>query len=87
MSHEAGNPTIAYLNCPMDYECPRVWDDLTPTSDEKIRHCGACDKDVTLCTEADEVLELAKQGACIAFYVMRDPIRPRMVIGFPHMPY
>lgn len=83
MSDVAGVSGVAYLNCPMEYECPKVWDDLTSTPDEKIRHCGACDKDVTFCADEGEVLELAKQGACIAFYTKREKLSPRMVLGFP----
>jgi len=31
------------------------WDDLAPTSDPAVRHCGSCSKPVYLCQPEDEL--------------------------------
>ncbi|GAB3191250.1 hypothetical protein GCM10027292_29150 [Hydrogenophaga aquatica] len=57
-----------FLNCTMEYECSADWNELTATTDDKIRHCTTCDKDVHFCTDQNQLDGHAKQGHCVAFY-------------------
>jgi hypothetical protein len=47
------------------YECPRTWDSLTPTGDERARQCSTCERIVYLCRSRDEAEERAHRGECI----------------------
>jgi hypothetical protein len=58
---------IPILNCTVEFECPKTWADLARTEQPNVRHCGTCEKDVTHCTTQEQLDELAKQGACVAF--------------------
>lgn len=48
------------------YECPRDWAGMTPTDDEKVRHCGACRKNVHFCETIAEAQYHAWAGECVA---------------------
>jgi uncharacterized protein (TIGR02996 family) len=46
--------------------CDKRWDELTPTGDQKVRHCAACNKDVHYCDTIDAARDHAHRGECIA---------------------
>jgi uncharacterized protein (TIGR02996 family) len=48
------------------YRCPQRWDTLTPTDNEAVRHCPACQRNVHYCRSATEALDLADAGECVA---------------------
>jgi len=47
------------------YECPRTWEELTPTANASARHCGTCERLVHLCTSREDAEERARRGECI----------------------
>ncbi|MDT7523467.1 hypothetical protein RAE21_13810 [Rhodoferax sp. TBRC 17198] len=61
-------PPHQFLNCEMEFECPRNWFELTETDKAGIKHCSTCDKPVHLCITQDELDAFARQGECIAFF-------------------
>ena len=58
------------------FKCPRQWKELTLTSDDKIRHCGVCEKSVYYCESPAELEECAREGRCAAV-----DIGPSMELG------
>lgn len=73
-------------NCPLPVfrqECPRQWDQLTPTEDPSVRHCGQCKQNVYLCSTDDETLSHAHAGHCIARVIPDEAELPVMYLGQP----
>lgn len=64
----SSTPPHQFLNCEMEYECPKNWFELTETDKAGIKHCSTCDKHVHLCITQDELDSFAHQGVCIAFF-------------------
>ncbi len=56
--------TIA--NCSFKFQCDQVWESMTPTSNDGIKHCSQCNKDVFQCTSLEEVVNHARLGHCVA---------------------
>lgn len=55
------------LGVEFEYECPKRWEELTPTGDGYgVRFCGACEKTVHYCKDADDVRVNANLGNCVA---------------------
>ncbi len=46
--------------------CPQLWEELTPTDESSVRHCGQCDQRVYFCTTDAETIAHAGAGHCIA---------------------
>jgi hypothetical protein len=68
-------------NCPIQFrvECPKLWEKLHTTSDESIRFCETCQKNVHLCLSMEEVHHHATLGNCIA--VSQSDVSPPMRMG------
>ena len=50
----------------LEFQCPKDWGSLTPTSDAGVRHCSACDMPVHYCADVPEARLHAKSGDCVA---------------------
>jgi hypothetical protein len=61
-------PPHQFLNCEMEFECPKNWFALTETAKSGVKHCSACDKLVHLCITQDDLDAFAQTGECIAFF-------------------
>jgi hypothetical protein len=61
--------------------CPRTWDDLTPTSEPSVRHCGECGKDVYFCATDAETIDHARAGHCIAREEPHRSELSRLIVG------
>jgi len=48
------------------YECPKDWAAMTPTDDEKVRHCEACKRNVHFSETIAEARHHAWAGECVA---------------------
>ena len=57
-----------FLNCELEFECPKNWFDLAPTYDTKVKYCDSCNKDVHLCVTQEELDSHVTQRHCIAFF-------------------
>jgi len=56
---------IEHCDAKFDFPCPRKWEALTPTKDEKVRSCDACQKDVYYSQNLTEAYVHASQGRCV----------------------
>ena len=57
-----------FLNCEMEFECPKNWFELAGTNEAGVKHCSTCNKNVYLCITQDELDQFALKGECIAFF-------------------
>lgn len=48
------------------FECPKRWEELTPTEENGVRFCGACQKTVHYCRDRDDLRLNANLGNCVA---------------------
>lgn len=63
------NPGIhEFINCEFEYECPKNWFDLKETGKAGIKHCNACNQDVHLCVNQEELTYAITQKFCIAYF-------------------
>lgn len=55
-------------NCEVrfQFQCPKQWDALQPTSEPGVRACSQCQKSVYFCQSTEEVARHAQLGHCIA---------------------
>lgn len=74
--------------CPlrMKFTCPRTWQELRPTTDEGVRHCAQCDRDVYFCRTDEETLRHAREGHCIARDAPHPGELPMLELGEPESP-
>lgn len=73
-----------FLNCEMAYDCPEVWRDLHQTDNPTVRLCPKCNRNVTFCTNQEQLDDLATRGACVAFYEQRTRTKnPHARLGLP----
>ncbi|MCC6995685.1 MAG: hypothetical protein IT370_13835 [Deltaproteobacteria bacterium] len=75
------------------YDCPRLWQELLPTGDARVRDCAECQQQVHLCSTLDEAAAHARAGHCISVPSQLAGVvhrtyeeRTRMVTGRPHLP-
>lgn len=54
------------IRCEFKFRCPLRWDDLEKLSNEKVRFCNVCQKDVHFADNQSEFNDLAGQGICVA---------------------
>ena len=59
-----------------EYACPLYWGGLQPTDDPAVRHCDQCNENVYFTDTADEFIERASRGQCVA--VLSDAEAPRV---------
>jgi hypothetical protein len=89
---EMGERPVAGQVLGMELVCPQRWDQLAPTRDGGVRHCNACNRDVSYCTTIEQARRVATAGGCVAIDVrnvndrrpgdLRQPERP-MLLGAP----
>jgi hypothetical protein len=65
------NSETPIANCavPFRFECPKLWENLDPTTDPDIRFCQSCRKDIYLCHTMEQVARHTQAGDCIAVRV------------------
>jgi hypothetical protein len=56
------NSNEVIVLCQMDSGCQKTWDMLTATAIANVRHCDACQEDVTLCFGIEHVTQFANAG-------------------------
>ena len=50
----------------LSFECPQKWKDLQETSDQNIKCCDICNKNVYLCKTPEDFIEYGNKGYCVA---------------------
>ncbi len=53
--------------CEMEVNCPKQWDELTPTNNPLVRGCAYCGKPVHFIYDQTEFDTAAQKGHCVAF--------------------
>ena len=53
------------------FECSEIWESLTETEAENVRHCRRCDKNVHLVQNYNEFMSNAEKGNCVYSIVGR----------------
>jgi hypothetical protein len=53
-------------NCPIDFYCSKIWDELVDTEKAGIKFCHDFKKEVTFCSTMKEFEESSKPGLCVA---------------------
>jgi uncharacterized protein (TIGR02996 family) len=48
------------------FRCPKTWNALAPTADDRVRHCATCEREVHYCTSIHEARAHGEQQHCIA---------------------
>ncbi|WVN41195.1 hypothetical protein AOB54_06785 [beta proteobacterium MWH-UniP1] len=72
-------------NCEFKFKCPKIWDSLTPTADERIRLCGECDRRVIFCRTATELKQAIIDDECVAVRISTQR-GPEVLLGEPQLP-
>jgi hypothetical protein len=72
-------------NCEFRFECPKLWDALAPTTDERVRFCGECQRHVIFCRTATELKKAIINDDCVAVRIPT-PRGPEMLLGEPREP-
>ena len=62
-----------FLNCTLEFECPKDWFELEPTNKAGVKFCNACLQKVYLCLTEVELHTAEENGQCIAYFA--DPSR------------
>jgi len=58
---------MGILFCSMAFDCPKQWDELTPTEDALVRDCADCGQSVHFIDDQTQLDRAALQGKCVAF--------------------
>jgi hypothetical protein len=64
-------------------QCPRRWEELTPSDEPTVKHCSACDQLVFFCVTDEETIAHAKAGHCIARELPDESELPHTYLGQP----
>lgn len=64
-------PAIERCELGFAFQCPKKWDKLTTTSDDAVRYCDACERNVYYCHTVHEALGHAVSGHCVAVNLAR----------------
>jgi uncharacterized protein (TIGR02996 family) len=84
-------------NCEMQFvfQCPRKWEELTPTEVAAVRFCHECRKQVFYCSTIKEAKEHATMEHCVAVDIgirrypgdlsHRDSSEEHLLLGLPRM--
>lgn len=54
------------INCTFEYKCPLDWNSLEKSTNDHIRFCNICEKDVHFADNQSEFNDLAGKGLCVA---------------------
>jgi len=58
---------MGILFCSMAFDCPKQWDELTPTEDALVRDCTDCGQSVHFIDDQTQLDRAALDGKCVAF--------------------
>lgn len=60
--------------CEMEVNCPKQWDELTPTENPKVRDCADCGKPVHFIDSQVQLVDAMFGGKCVAFFATEKPL-------------
>jgi hypothetical protein len=73
-------------NCRFKFECPRSWDGLEETADERVRHCNECNRMVVLCRTSRQLKRAIIDNFCVAIEVRDSDNETHHILGEPMLP-
>ena len=73
--------TIRNCESTFRFQCPKLWNELSPTASADIRHCALCNCDVFFCKTDEETIKHAKAGDCIARELPDEKQLPKVYVG------
>ncbi len=69
-------------NCQFNFECPKLWTELSVTSNSKIRRCNNCNQDVHFCQTAKELHNAIVKNLCVAVEINHPKSKkPEILMG------
>ncbi len=71
------------VDCAFRFNCPRDWNALATTSNDRVRFCDTCQRDVHYCGNEEEYLSHAAAGHCVAVLAHSDTEEGVVTIGEP----
>ena len=77
---------INLRNCVFGFKCTANWDEMKRTSEQRVRHCDECKKDVYFITKPEELIEAINLNRCVAIAPpesQKDIYYPRPTLGVP----
>ena len=77
---------IDLRNCVFGFKCTANWDEMKRTSDQRVRHCDSCEKDVYFITKPEELIDAINLNRCVAIAPpenQNDLYYPRPTLGVP----
>jgi uncharacterized protein (TIGR02996 family) len=60
------HPKLEACRMSFRFECPKQWEQLTPTDVPKVRFCESCQQPVHFCNSLPEARDHATRGNCVA---------------------
>jgi hypothetical protein len=57
---------LTIRNCLFSFKCTAIWEELEDTSEESIRFCQDCQKEVHYCANDDELVSAVRLNRCVA---------------------
>ena len=74
---------IELRNCVFDFKCKADWNEMKRTSDEVVRHCVQCQKDVYFISTPEELTEAINLNRCVAIAPPESLKNQRPTTGVP----
>ncbi|MBX7220015.1 MAG: hypothetical protein K1Y36_08715 [Blastocatellia bacterium] len=65
------------IKCTLALRCPKTWDELSATSEPKVRFCEHCSQNVYWAGNQQEVDRFAAKAKCVAFQTLEYAILGR----------
>jgi uncharacterized protein (TIGR02996 family) len=60
------HPKLEACRMAFRFQCPKQWEQLTPTDVGRVRNCESCQQHVHFCTSLQEARSHAARGNCVA---------------------
>jgi hypothetical protein len=71
---------LTIRNCIFGFKCDKKWSELTITSDDEIKFCQTCQKEVYFCKSDDALASYVRLNRCVAIH--REGIINEVTMGY-----
>jgi len=71
---------LTIRNCVFGFKCDKKWHELTATSEDGIRFCQSCQKEVYFCSSDDELAAYVRLNRCVAIH--REGVISEVTMGY-----
>lgn len=59
---------LTIRNCTFAFKCNANWDELEDTTNEDVKLCHNCEKEVYFCNDDEDLARNVRLNRCVAFY-------------------